>query len=328
MPGGGIARMLAVCGTLGCLAGLPAPPAVAAETAVQTGLVGSPNAITWPWYIGIDKGFFAAAGIKLDLIYAQTPASLVQQLAAGSLDIVGDVGLVEPIHAADRGAPVGIMRIMGQVPPYEFLAKPTIASIKDLKGKTICIGGLRDINRVYLERVMAANGLHDGDYDLMVVGSTGGRFAALKTGTVDATMLAPPVSLFAEDAGFHSLGLVLTYAPDLPFSASDVSLAYARTHHDTLEKLLAALDKSITWFNDPANRTEAVDILVKQMKSPRQPVERTYDFLRKLDYFAPDTDVSRSRLQNVINAMKALGDIKGTITPDRLVVPSLAHLVN
>ncbi len=328
MTSGRIARLLAVCGTLGCVSGLHAASAVAAETTVQTGLVGSPNAITWPWYIGIDKGFFAAAGIKLDLIYAQTPASLVQQLAAGSLDIVGDVGLVEPIHAAERGAPVGIMRIMGQVPPYEFLAKPTIASIKDLKGKTICIGGLRDINRVYLERVMAANGLHDGDYDLMVVGNTGGRFAALKSGTVDATMLAPPVSLFAEDAGFRNVGLVLTYAPDLPFSASDVSQAYARTHHDTLEKLLAALDKSIAWFNDPANRTEAVDILVKQMKSPRPPVESTYDFLRKIDYFAPNTDVSRSRLQNVINAIKALGDIKGTITPDRLVVPSLAHLVN
>jgi len=38
--------------------------------------------------------------------------------------------------------------------------------------------------------------------------------------------------------------------------------------------------------------------------------------------------VSRSRLHNVINAMKTLGDIKGTITPDHIVTPSLAHLVN
>lgn len=326
MEGGRIARVLAVCGALG--AGLHAWPAAAAETAVQTGLVGAPNAIAWPWYIGIDKGFFAASGIKLDLIYVSTPSGLVQQLAAGSLDIVGDVGVVEPIHAVDRGAPVGIMRLIGRVPPYELLAEPTIASIKDLKGKTICIGGLRDINRVYLERVMAANGLHDGDYDITVVGNTAGRFAALKSGAVDATMLAPPVNLFAEDAGFRNVGLVLTYAPDLPFSASDVSQSYARAHHDTLENLLAALDKSVAWFNDSAHRAEAVDILVKEMKSPRPPVERSYDFLRKINYFAPNSDVSRSRLQNMINAMKALGDIKGTITPDRIVMPGLAHLVN
>ncbi len=328
MTGGRIARVLAVCGTLCCLAGLQTQPAAAAETTVQTGMIGAPNAVGWPWYIGIDKGFFAASAIKLDLIYVPTASGLVQQLAAGSLDIVADVGVVEPIHAVDRGAPVGIMRIVGQVPPYELLAKPTIASIKDLKGKTICIGGLRDINRVYFERVMTANGLHDNDYDITVIGNTGGRFAALKSGAADATMLAPPVNLFAEDAGFRNIGLVLTYAPDLPFSASDVSQAYARKHHDALEKLLAALDKSVAWFDDPANRTEAVDIMVKAMKAPRPPVERSYDFLRKIDYFAPSSDVSRSRLQNLINTMKALGDIKGGITPDRVVMPGLARLVN
>lgn len=323
-----IARAFALCAPLWLVAGLHERPAHAAEVTVETGLIGAPNAVAWPWYIGIDRGFFAASGIKIDLVYVQTASGLVQQLAAGSLDIVADVGVVEPIHAVDRGAPVGIMRLIGQVPPYELLAKPTIASIKDLKGKTICIGGLRDINRVYLERVMTANGLHDGDYDITVIGNTAGRFAALKSGAADATMLAPPVNLFAEDAGFHNIGLVLTYAPDLPFSASDVSQAYARTHHDVLEKLLAAVDKSVAWFDDPANRTKAVDILVKEMKSPRPPVERSYDFLRKINYFAPNNDVSRSRLQNVISAMKALGDIKGAITPDRVVVPTLAHLVN
>jgi len=323
-----IARAFAVCVPLCAIAGLHDRPAHAAEITVETGMIGAPNAVAWPWYIGIDKGFFAASGIKIDLIYVQTASGLVQQLAAGSLDIVGDVGVVEPIHAADRGAPVGIMRLIGQVPPYALLAKPTIASIKDLKGKTICIGGLRDINRVYLERVMAANGLHDGDYDITVIGNTAGRFAALRSGAADATMLAPPVNLFAEDAGFRDIGLVLTYAPDLPFSASDVSQTYARTHHDVLEKLLAVVDKSVAWFNDPANRAEAVDILVKEMKSPRPPVERSYDFLRKINYFAPNNDVSRSRLQNVINAMKALGDIKGAITPQRVVMPGLVHLVN
>lgn len=316
----------AICGALACLFYLGAP-SEAAETIV-TGMIGAPNAVGWPWYIGIDKGFFAAAGIKLDLIYVPTASGLVQQLAAGSLDIVADVGAVEPIHAVERGAPVALMRIIGQVPPYEMLAKPDIKSAKDLKGKTICIGGLIDINRVYLERIMTANGLHDGDYDITVIGNTAGRFAALKSGAADATMLAPPVNFFAEDAGFRNIGLILDYARDLPFSAADVSLAYARTHRDTLKKLLAALDKSVAWFNDPANREEAVDIMMREMKSPRAPVERGYGFLRKIDYFAPNADVSRSRLRNLINAMKALGDIKGGITPDKVVMPGLARLVD
>jgi ABC-type nitrate/sulfonate/bicarbonate transport system substrate-binding protein len=316
-----------IIGALLCVVALSAPSGDAAET-IATGMIGAANAVGWPWYIGIQKGFFADAGINLDIIYVPTASGLVQQLSAGSLDLVADVGLVEPIHAVEKGAPVGLLRIVGQISAYEMLAKPTIATAKDLRGKTICIGGLRDINRVYLERVMQANGLKDGDYDITVVGNTAGRFAALKSGAVDATMLAPPVSFFAEDAGFHSVGMIMDYAPDLPFSGTDVSLAYAAKHRDTLIKMLAVVDKAVAWFDDPANRTEAVDIMVKEMKSAREPVERSYDYLRKINYFAPSNDISRKRMQSLIDAMKALGDINTDITPDKIVVPGLTHLVD
>ncbi len=320
-------RLPKLIGAVLCVLALGATPSRAAET-IATGMIGAANAVGWPWYIGIQKGFFADAGIDLDVIYVPTASGLVQQLSAGSLDIVADVGLVEPIHAVEKGAPVGLIRIVGQVSAYEMLAKPSIAALKDLKGKTICIGGLRDINRVYLDRMMGAVGLKDGEYDITVVGNTAGRFAALKSGAVDAAMLAPPVSFFAEDAGFHSVGMIMDYAPDLPFSGTDVSLAYAAKHRDTLIKMLAVIDKSVAWFDDPANRTEAVDILVKEMKSAREPVERSYDYLRKIDYFAATNDISRKRMQSLIEAMKALGDIKSDITPDKIVVPGLTRLVD
>jgi NitT/TauT family transport system substrate-binding protein len=317
----------ALFGAAFCVLCLGPSPATAAET-IATGMIGAANAVGWPWYIGIQKGFFADQGITLDVIYVPTASGLVQQLSAGSLDVVADVGVVEPIHAVEKGAPVGLIRIIGQVSAYEMVAKPTIASIKDLKGKTICIGGLIDINRVYLERIMQANGLKDGDYDITVVGNTAGRFAALKSGAVDATMLAPPVNFYAEDAGFRNVGMIMDYAGDLPFSGTDVSLPYAAQHRDALVKMLSVLDKSIAWFNDTSNRDEAVDILAKEMHSAREPVERSYDYLRKINYFAPNTDISRSRMQNLINAMKALGDVKTDITPDKVVVPGLTHLVD
>jgi NitT/TauT family transport system substrate-binding protein len=317
----------AVCAllTIICFAG--ASRSIAAETIV-TGMIGAANAVGWPWYIGIQKGYFAEQGLNLDVVYVPTASGLVQQLSAGSLDLVGDVGAVEPVHAAEKGAPVGLIRIIGQISAYEMLAKPSIASIKDLKGKTICIGGLVDINRVYLERIMQANGLKDGDYDITVVGNTAGRFAALKSGAADATMLAPPVSFFAEDAGFHNIGMIMDYAGDLPFSATVVSLGYAAKHRDALVKVLSVVDRSIAWFNDPSHRDEAVEIMAKEMHSAREPVERSYDYLRKIKYFAPSADVSRSRMQNLINAMKGLGDIKTDITPDKVAVPGLTHLVD
>jgi NitT/TauT family transport system substrate-binding protein len=315
----------AFCSAIVCTLCLGASPIKSAET-IETGMIGAPNGLGWPWYIGIQKGFFADAGITLDIIYVPTASGLVQQLSGGSLDIVADVGAVEPIHAVEKGAPVGLIRIIGQVSPYAMLAKPSITSIKELKGKTICIGGLIDINRVYLERIMQANGLKDGDYDITVVGNTAGRFAALKSGAADATMLAPPVNFFAEDAGFRNVGMIMDYAGDMPFGGSVVSLAYAGKHHDALVKLITVLDRSVAWFNDPSHRHEAIDILVKEMKSQRGPVERSYDYLREINYFAPNSDISRKRMQNLIDAMKALGDIKSDITLEKVVMPGLARL--
>jgi NitT/TauT family transport system substrate-binding protein len=315
-------------GALCCAAWVAAAPAAGSAETIQTGMIGAANAAGWPWYIGIAKGWFAEAGITLDIVYVPSAAGLVQQLSAGSLDMVGDVGAVEPIHAVAKGAPVALLRIIGQVPPYEMVAKPGIASLKDLKGKTICIGGLIDINRVYLRRIMEANGLHDGDYDITVVGNTAGRFAALKSGTVDATMLAPPVSFFAEDAGFRNVGMIFDYAHDLPFSATNVSLDYARKHRDALEKVLAVLDMSVAWFNDASHRDESIDILAKEMKAKREPIARSYDYLRTIDYFAPSNAVSRAKLRSLIDEMTALGDLKQDIAPETFVLPGLARLVD
>src|SRR5262252_1110995 len=130
------AQSIGALSALACALCLGTSPIKAGET-IATGMIGAANAVGWPWYIGIAKGFFADAGITLDIIYVPTASGLVQQLSAGSLDIVADVGVVEPIHAVEKGAPVGLIRIVGQVAPYEMLSKPGITSIRELKGKTI-----------------------------------------------------------------------------------------------------------------------------------------------------------------------------------------------
>jgi NitT/TauT family transport system substrate-binding protein len=307
---------------------LCAVPAQAAET-IETGMIGSPNAPGWPWYIALDKGWLADQGITLDISYTPTASGLVQQLAGGSLALVADVGVVEPIHAVAKGAPVAMIRIVGQSSPYQLEAKPAIATVKDLRGKTICIGGVIDINRVYLERVMQANGLKDGDYDITIAGNTAARFAALKSGAVDASMLAPPFSFFAEDQGYHSVAQILDYAKDLPFSAVVVSDSYAAGHRDTLKKLLGVLDRSVAWFYDPSHRDEAIDILLKAMKSQdRRSAARSYDYFQKIRYFAPGNEISRAQIDALAKAMQALGDIDSNVAPDKVALPGLTKLVD
>src|SRR4029453_17714808 len=115
-----------------------ATAATAAE-AVTVGAVGQASANLWPVFIGLNKGFFAAEDLKVDVVYVQSSAQLVQQITAGSLDICMSTGLVDPMRAIGMGAPIAIVRVEVQAPPYALLAKPGIKSLKELKGKVISL---------------------------------------------------------------------------------------------------------------------------------------------------------------------------------------------
>src|SRR5262249_10528331 len=137
-------------------------PVRAADTVIL-GTVGSASANLWPVFIGIDKGFFAAEDLKIDLIYVPASAAVIQQLTAGSLNMTMSTGLVDPLRAIGQGAAIAIVRFEVQAPPYALMAKGSIKSLKDLKGKVISVGGPKDITRIYVDRMLAPHGLKPGE---------------------------------------------------------------------------------------------------------------------------------------------------------------------
>jgi len=147
-----------------------------AET-ITIGLVGAVSATHWPIYVGLKQGYYAAQDLKLDTVFTLSSNALVQQLAAGSLDAALSTGIVDPIYAIDKGAPIAILRLEMVSPPYALLAKPSIKSIKELKGKTIMVDGPKGITRLYTERMLAANGIKPGEVDLLFAGATSARFS-------------------------------------------------------------------------------------------------------------------------------------------------------
>jgi NitT/TauT family transport system substrate-binding protein len=298
---------------------------VKAET-VTVGLVGAISSTHWPIYIGLTKGYFAAEDVKLDLVFIQSSAALVQQLTAGSIDLALSTGLADPIRAIDKGAPNAIVRIEMQAPPYALLAKPAIKRWPDLKGKTISIGGPKDITRIYLERMAVPNGVQPGDYDTVFAGATSARFSALQSGAVDAAILLPPFNFYAESAGFTNLGLTIDYAKELPFTGTVVGFAWASAHKATLEKVLAVNAKSVAWFSEAANRAEAIAIMVEASKLKQEDVAKSYDFLHKNAFFETTGKVSKAKMSALLAALKGLGDIEGSTDLERFVLPGVTQL--
>jgi NitT/TauT family transport system substrate-binding protein len=300
-------------------------PVRAVDTVIM-GTVGSPSANLWPVFIALDKGFFAAENIKIDLVYVQASAAVIQQLAAGSLNMTMSTGLVDPLRAIDQGAAIAIARFEVQAPPYVMMAKSSIKSLKELKGKVISVGGAKDITRIYAERMLAPQGVKPGEYDFVYAGATTARAQALLGGAVDAAIVLPPSNFQIETAGYNNLGLTIEYAPELAFSGTVVNKAWADRNQDVLRRVLAAQSKSVEYLYDDRNRAELVRILVAVSGQKMEDVEKSYDFFRKNNFFDRTGKISRAKLNALLDALLSLGDLQARGNIERFLLPGVAQL--
>jgi NitT/TauT family transport system substrate-binding protein len=304
----------------------PALAARAADTVI-VGAVSSGSTNLWPVFIADKQGFFRAADIVLDLVYAQSNASVIQQIAANSINVSVGSGLADPIRAIDKGAPIALLRIETQKPPYALMAKPAIKRIADLKGKIVSVGGPKDITVIFLERMIAVASLAPRDVDLIFAGATSARIAALQSGAADAALLTTPYNFHAEAEGFTNLGLAADVV-DMPFSGAAVNRDWAARHVRTVQRYIAAYDHAILWLEDPSHRKEAVDIMVAVSRLPREDVEKAYAFLHDGHFFETSGRISRAKLGKMLQALQQLGDIPATMPVDHLFMPGLTQLTD
>ena len=97
----------------------------------------------------------------------------------------------------------------------------------------------------------------------------------------------------------------------MPFNGYAASIAWAKANRPALDAFLSAYQKGVDWFYDPANRKEAVDILVRFAKLDRVDCEQTYDLYQKLKIYDRVGAIAGSGLDNLIRIMKADGDLEG-----------------
>src|SRR6185503_4598122 len=195
---------------------------------VTVGIVGGFNAFVWPASIALANHLYAEHGVEPEIIFMPSSPGMLKQLAAGSLDVAASAGLVDPVRLVARKAGVAIARVSLHVSPYVLIAKSQFASIGDLKGKNVAIGSRNDMTFVLIVNMLAAFKLKPDDVDMLFSGSTVSRYAALKTGAYDATLLAPPLSFIALGEGFKNLGIAGDYNKDLPFTGSIISRRLGR----------------------------------------------------------------------------------------------------
>ncbi len=209
--GGNMRRRAILACALVFLAGTVRCPAQAAIE-ITFGIT-SGTALSLAHYVASEQRYYEAENLKVDTIVAGAAVGVLQQLAAGSLNIA-QAATDQSLRAILRGAPIRIVAGAVSNAPFRAVAAKTVTSWSDLKGKTISVGGLTDVTLYFLRVMARRNGLADRDYDLLYGGSTPNRFAQLVSGVAAAAILTNPVDFTALEQGFADLGSVTQYLPN------------------------------------------------------------------------------------------------------------------
>jgi NitT/TauT family transport system substrate-binding protein len=265
------------------------------------------TATDWPLFVADSLGFFKKYGVSPSFIVVGSAAGNAQQLAAGSLGI-GETSSTQIIEAINGGAPITYAVNQVTTPPYSLMAKPGIKSYAGLRGKMIIIGGVTDITHVFLDAMLKPSGLKPDDYTLTYAGATNQRYAALKSGSVDAAILFPPFDFLAESEGYSNLGNVQKVLPSFPFDGFAVNVPWAQAHAALLVAFLKGYLEAVRWLYDPAHKAQAVSILAAATNTTPENGAKAYDeFFVQLGAFSKD---GRSRPQDFQKVIGALAQLK------------------
>jgi ABC-type nitrate/sulfonate/bicarbonate transport system substrate-binding protein len=299
-------RRAVVLSALLILAGTPRGPAQAADE-ISFGAT-SNTAFNLAHYVASEKKYYEAENLKVEAIVVGAAAGVLQQLAAGSLN-VAQAATDQSLRAILRGAPIRIVAGAASNAPFRLVAAKTINSWGDLRHKTISVGGLTDVT-LYFLRVMARNnGLLDRDYDLLYGGATPNRFAQLASGAVAAAILTNPVDFAALEQGYVDLGSVQQYLPNWAQNNIVTDTRWAAQHRAVLVGFLRARIKATRYIYEPANRSEIVDILVRHTRIPRPAAAATYDLYIERQVIARDAGLFEDGIKANFDALIAMGDV-------------------
>jgi len=234
-------------------------------------IIAFPGAPNLPLFAGIERGFFANAGLEIDL--TTTPSSIYQfeQFAAGAFDIAftafDNVVAYREGQGAAKLASVPDFRVLMGATQIELsvVVAPDIAEAADLKGKSLALDAVSTGFAFVLYELLKNLGLDRADYEAVAVGATPERWQSVKAGTHAGTITIEPFTSIARMAGFKVLARSSDLLPAYQGGIVAVRQDWAAAHTETVDAFIAAYLKGLDWTLDPANRAEAAALLLAKM---------------------------------------------------------------
>ena len=278
---------------------------VSAAEKITVGLTSlSPSAM--PIYVAKEKGFFEAEGLEVAIPVFRSGTENTQSVIAGEVQIAfGSITEVFNLKKAKLDGRYfwGISNFM----PFRLYAHPSIKSPQELKGKKLAIsnfGAQSDYLTQFTLRHFGVEPIKEAA--ILPIGSTPARYAALKSGRVDATIMWFPETLRAEQDGFKMLADLNDIIPDWGYLGYYARSDYLKNNRETVIRYLRAHTRGVREVK--ANPQAGIEMLKKYLKFDQAIAEAGYkEFVKS---FAEDGRLPVKGFEFLLAEEMKSGEIK------------------
>jgi len=218
---------------------LPLSPVSAAEPVMlKVGISEPVNTVLAIW-MAEAGGFYAANGIKVEIINMSGGSRGAQELAAGRIDAM-HVGLSSVVRLNRTGSDLRVIASLANVIRFTFFSAPGVKTAADLKGGVVGVSTFGSESDATVTLALQRLGLTRNDVTLKEYGGGGRRLAAVKSGEIQATAVNEPVASQAREQGLNVLfDLVPERIPWL-FTAIVVKRSTLDSQRDVLTRFIKA----------------------------------------------------------------------------------------
>jgi len=268
------------------------------------------------------KGFFSREGINLAMVPIEGGANnMMAALDKGTVEITRTATpyLIQAVLKGSEG-----IAIAGETltPIYSLIAKPEIKTFADLKGKVVGLSLAVDTISISTRKLMAKNGIKEGDFKVKELVGTPARADCLRKGECDAVPLGQPEDFLLMKQGYQRLGVSTDAVPSFLFTVSAVRKSWGEKNQEALVRYVRGLASAFRFMRDSANRDEVVRMTAETTGSPEEIARQTLSL-----YFEPDRGVVPKQgeldvkgLGQVIQFMAEAGELKPPLpAPERFV---------
>lgn len=234
------------------------------------------SALNWPFLIAEHQGMFQREGVDFVRVLGDTTTTTSQALVAGATDF-SQMNLVQLLAANTSGADLVVVGGDVMVPIYTLIVNPSIKSYAELKGKRLAVAGPTDPLNYVLVRMLEANGLKPGEYELLGLGGTPTRVAGVQKGGVAAALVNQPSDFKALAAGMGQLGRSTDYVDNFQYTVTGARRDWVQKNKDLVVRFLRAYVRACEFFYNPSNKETVTRVLMERAKADREEAVKTYD---------------------------------------------------